>query len=104
MNSILQDNPDQCYLCGRNGAADPLNRHEVFYGSARRKLSIQYGLTVYICHDRCHQEGPGAVHKNDAVDDKLKRHAQAAAMRHYGWNTAQFVAIFGKNYLDTWEE
>ena len=42
----------ECFLCGRNGADDPLDKHHIF-GGAYRKKSERYGLTVYLCHDRC---------------------------------------------------
>lgn len=38
-----------CFLCGRNGSQDPLDRHHCFKGSLRKK-SEQYGLVVDLCH------------------------------------------------------
>lgn len=38
-----------CWLCGRNGTAEPLDKHHIF-GGAYRKKSEKYGLTVYLCH------------------------------------------------------
>ena len=37
----------RCWLCGRNGADDPLDVHHIF-GGANRKLSDRFGLTVYL--------------------------------------------------------
>ena len=42
-----------CWLCGRNGTAEPLDKHHIF-GGAYRKKSEKYGLTVYLCHGSCH--------------------------------------------------
>lgn len=96
--SIMQENKDYCFLCGRNGHTDPLDCHhqQVFYGTANRKLSEQYGLKVYICHDKCHLNG---VHKNANIDNELKAFAQQVAMKYYEWSAKDFINIFGKNYL-----
>ena len=37
-----KDMPRACWLCGRNGASDPLDAHHIF-GGANRKLSEKYG-------------------------------------------------------------
>ena len=86
-----------CYLCLRNGSADPLNRHEVFGGAYRQK-SKRLGLWVYLCHESCHQ-GPNGVHRNPKLAHDLKQAAQRAAMEFYGWNVEDFIREFGKNYL-----
>ncbi len=92
----------ECFICGRNGSADPLDAHHIF-GGANRKMSQKLGLVVPLCHHRCHQFGPGAVHRDAAVTERLKQWGQRLAMEKTGWNTAQFVAVFGKNYLDEWK-
>lgn len=53
----------RCFLCGRNGAQDPLDRHHIFPGPYRKK-SERYGLVVYLCHNRCHIFAKTAVHNN----------------------------------------
>lgn len=97
MKSIIQDNKDHCYLCGRNDIADyfGLDEHHV-YGASNRKLSEKYGLKVYLCHDRCHLNG---VHKNAELNNQLKAKVQLIAMEHYGWSISDFIAIIGKSYL-----
>lgn len=87
-----------CKLCGRNGTADPLNRHEVF-GGAYRDKSKRLGLWVNLCHYNCHQ-GPDGVHANAEKANKLKAEAQRRAMRKYGWTVDEFRAEFGRNYLE----
>lgn len=97
MKSIIQEERSSCYICGRNAQADyfGLDCHHCF-GGANRKKSEHYGLKVYICHDRCHLNG---VHKSGDIDRALKAKVQKIAMEHYGWDTKQFIEIFGKNYL-----
>jgi hypothetical protein len=92
-----------CWLCGRNGNGDPLDKHHIF-GGANRKLSEEYGLEVPLCHYRCHQFGPEAVHRNTENMQKLHEYGQALAMERNGWSLEEFRAVFGKNYLpEDWQ-
>ncbi len=88
-----------CYLCGRNGTEDPLDRHHIF-GGAYRKKSQKYGLVVDLCHGRCHENGPEAVHRNADTMRMLRQYGQETAMRENGWSIEDFIREFGKNYLD----
>lgn len=88
-----------CWLCGRNGTADPLDKHHIFGGANRRK-SEKYGLCVYLCHHDCHIFGTGAAHRNRRTMERLHEYGQEKAMREQGWSAQEFVLIFGKNYLD----
>lgn len=74
-----------------------LHRHEVFFGSNRQK-SIKYGLVVFLTPEM-HNMSHFGVHFNHDFDLFLKKIGQKAAMEYYGWNTEQFIQIFGKNYL-----
>lgn len=87
----------RCYRCGRNGNGDPLERHHVF-GGAYRSKSERYGAVVDLCGDRCHRNGPNAVHRNRFVSDTLKEEFQRKIMAEQGWTVEQFVLEFGKNY------
>lgn len=99
MKSILSPGEGCCFFCGGNGTSDPLDKHHVFGGAYRQK-SERYGLTVRLCHFRCHEYGPEAVHRSARRDRELKAFAQAEAMNYYGWSVSDFVSRFGKNYLD----
>lgn len=50
-----------CWLCGRNGTAEPLDKHHIF-GGAYRKKSEKYGLTVYLCHECVAASGRKRLH------------------------------------------
>lgn len=96
--SIMPDHgPRRCYLCGRTGDWDPLNRHEIFFGVNRRK-SKELGLWVYLCHNGCHQ-GPHGVHTDRRLDLMVKARAQRRAMEVYGWTVEDFRAQFGKSWI-----
>lgn len=87
-----------CWLCGANGCFDPLDKHHIF-GGANRKKSDRMGLTVYLCHNRCHIFGKKAAHQNKDTMLKLHQYGQRKAMSENGWDTDRFILEFGKNYL-----
>ena len=90
----------ECFLCGRNGAEDPLDLHHIFNGPYRKK-SDRYGLTVYLCHDRCHENGRHAAHRDPETRQYLHEYGQQLAMEENGWTVSDFIREFGKNYLNS---
>lgn len=88
-----------CWLCGKNGCGDPLDKHHIFGGVAYRKKSERYGLTVWLCHDSCHENGPEAVHRNAETRQRLQEYGQLKAMEENNWTVEDFVREFGKNHL-----
>jgi len=82
-----------CEICGK---WLPLERHHVFGGSSR-KQSDRDGFTVNICH-WCHNEPPNGVHFNHANMLRLKQQCQRECEKTH--TRAQFMAAYGKNYLD----
>jgi hypothetical protein len=89
----------RCWLCGRNGVRDHLDIHHVFNGALKKK-SEKYGLLVYLCHNRCHESGPKAVHRNPETRRQLCQWAQRKAMEENGWTMEDWHREFGKNWLD----
>ena len=89
----------RCWLCGRNGSRDPLDKHHIFGGVAYRDKSERYGLTVDLCHDRCHENGPKAAHRCRATAEALRAYGQRKAMIENGWTVEEFRLQFGKNWL-----
>ena len=99
MKSIIQSEK-RCLICKSEGTFyEPLDEHHVF-GGALRPISEKYGLTVYLCHNKCHIFGERAVHVNHSTDVQIKRYAQKKAMKVYGWTTEEFREHFRKNYLE----
>ena len=92
-----------CWLCGRNGNADPLDKHHIF-GGAYRKKSEKYGLCVDLCHRSCHTFGRDAAHRSSETMQRLREYGQKKAMRENGWSIEEFRLEFGKNYIDEEEE
>lgn len=97
MKTIIQKDK-RCFLCGRNGASDPLDLHHIFGGPYRKK-SDRYSLTVYLCHNACHIFGKNAVHNNRAQDLRLKQIGQKAWMEQNGKTKEEFIKEFGRNYV-----
>lgn len=91
--SIITQNFDRCLVCGTYLG---IHKHEIFYGTANRKLSIKYGLVVPLC-GRHHNLSDAGVHYNQILDLKLKQQGQKAFEYHYP--ELDFVKIFGRNYL-----
>ena len=93
----MQRNDRECYLCGANGTMDYLHWHHVF-GGPNRHYSEKYGLKVRLCGQKCHENGPNAVHRNKEVNLALKAAGQQAVEQTHG-DREEFVRIFGRNYL-----
>lgn len=78
--------------CGRPYA----ERHEVFFGTGLRQLSIKYGLHKDLCPE--HHRGDLGPHQCREYDLQLKREAQAKFEAEHG-DRDEFMRLFGKNYL-----
>ena len=88
-----------CWLCGKNGTDEPLDRHHIFGGANRRK-SEKLGLVVDLCHGSCHIFGERAAHRCRETAQALHEYGQRMAMERMGWSAEEFVREFGRNYLD----
>ena len=69
--------------------------HHCFQGRGRRQISDRYGAVVTLC-EKCHT----AVHHDKAYADYLHKKGQRKLMQENGRITEEFIALFGKNYLD----
>ena len=95
-----------CWLCGRNGTAEPLDKHHIF-GGAYRKKSEKYGLTVYLCHGSCHIFGEKAAHCCRETIDRLKGIARTEIIHtdrertstFIAWRNDEFTVVF-KTYIN----
>ena len=98
INKVIMQDKKECFLCGANGASDPLDRHHIF-GGANRNKSEKYGLVVYLCHSRCHEFGENAAHRNRETMEYIRRRGQEEAMKQLGWKRSEFIREFGRNYI-----
>jgi len=93
--SIITADMTKCIECGKK----PIQKHEIFYGTGKRKKSIQYGLVIPLCEEIHHNGNAIGIHKDKELDTKWKIIGQKAFMQHYNKTTDEFREIFGKNYI-----
>jgi hypothetical protein len=79
---------DTCAICGRPRE----NLHEVFFGTANRQKSKDYGMVMPLCY-RCHE----MVHRDPAVRLMTQQFAQKKFEETH--SRQEFMVIFGRNYL-----
>ena len=77
--SIIVPNFKHCYVCGTD---KDIHIHEVFFGSANRKKSIEDGLCVPLCGAHHNLSNMG-VHFNKQLDEKLKKQAEKIWIKTY---------------------
>ena len=93
--SIIPKDDEYCYLCkDLTLEVKGTDVHHCIYGTGKRKLADEDGLTVHLCHFhhmRLHQMGD---HK-----ERLQKLAQESWMNHYGKTVDDFIERYGKSYL-----
>lgn len=90
--SIL-DNLDKCFFCGKPAECI----HEVFFGTANRRVSIENGFCVGLCHKE-HNLSFKSVHNNREMDLVLKRAYQKKYEENH--SREEFIKLIGKSYID----
>lgn len=91
--SLLTDDMTKCYI---TGSTKDIHIHEVFFGSANRKKSIQWGCCVPLRAD-WHNMSNYGVHFNRELDLKLKREMQKAFEEKYSHE--KFIEVFHQSWL-----
>jgi hypothetical protein len=88
-NSIITDNFEECYLCGRSYGLTP---HHCMKGTGNRKLADRYKLIVPLCI-YCHKE----LHDNNVGEKHLMKIAQKSFENKYSHEL--WMKTFRKNHL-----
>nr|DAO43366.1 MAG TPA: Recombination enhancement function protein nuclease, DNase, HYDROLASE.4A [Caudoviricetes sp.] len=91
--SIVENNPEECYVCGTTGS---LERHHIFGGNPGRKLSERYGLTVHLCYLH-HRDSKEGVHFNKELCDRLHKEGQKIFEKNH--TREEFMEVFKRNYM-----
>ena len=73
-----------------------LHSHEVFYGTANRKKSIQDKMVIYLC-GRHHNLSSEGIHFDHEFDLEEKRNAQKVWESTYG-TREDFIKRYGQSY------
>lgn len=92
MESIVTDNLDSCYICGRPREAI----HHIFGGTANRKQSDKYKLVIPLCNEH-HNMSNYSVHFNKELNLTIKKLGQEKFEEKY--SREEFRKIFGRSYL-----
>lgn len=90
--SVVVKDMKHCYVCG----SPYVQIHHIFYGTANRKISDQYGYVVPLCQE--HHTGSTGVHFNKPLDLHLKELSQEHFEANYGTREA-FIKEFGRSYI-----
>ena len=87
--SILQSEPENCYICGFKAC----HKHHCIGGPCR-KAAEKDGLYVRLCQP-CHQ----SLHDHNEQEQRLKKLAQQTWMEHYGKSEEDWRARYIRSYL-----
>lgn len=96
---IMYDNPPYW----RNFRQQGTVRHEVFFGVRNRKKSIEDGLVIFLTPEMHNMSNKG-IHYNWDFNLYAKQEAQATWMKYYNKTTKDFIARYGRNYLEEEKE
>jgi len=91
---IMDDNPPYW----RNYRETGLHRHEIFFGTANRKKSIEDGLVVFL-EPKMHNGSNMGVHYNKQFDKQLKQAGEDRWIEYYGKTKEEFRERYGRNYI-----
>lgn len=90
-SSLVTADLEHCFVCQCEGN---LQEHHVFFGTANRKQSDKYRMTVPLCM-KCHT-GPNGVHHNNELDLRIRQLAQIEFEKNFSFE--EFMKVFGKNF------
>lgn len=99
--SVVMPLRNRCCVCGSDKL---VATHEIFYGTANRKKSIEDGMLVNLCGNH-HNLSSNGVHYDKELDLKLKKIGQQKWEQVYGKTDGettpreQFIKRYGKSYL-----
>jgi hypothetical protein len=82
-----------CEICQQR---EGVHRHHVFFGTANRRKSEQWGMVARLCPD-CHEFADWSVHRCRKTDLELKMKYQKIFEDKYSHEL--FMQEFGRNYL-----
>ena len=94
MSDSIISNRKECLVCK---ITKNLHRHHVFYGTANRQKSEDYGCWVYLCF-RHHNGSMAGVHSNRTFDNRLKQMCQRKWETLYG-TREDFIKVFGRSWI-----
>ena len=95
MRSIIPGDDELCYLCKKRGLEIRGGEvHHMIFGTAKRKLADEDGLTIHLCHLHHRMLHDGGCYKRE-----LQELAQQTWQDHYGRTKEDFIKRYGISYL-----
>lgn len=95
MKSIIKGDDEYCFICKQLGCLNPGTEvHHMIFGTAKRKLADQDGLTVHLCHYHHFM-----LHRHGLHKEELQQLAEKTWLEHYKKSIEDFIQRYGKNYL-----
>lgn len=82
----------------RNHRVEGTHRHEIFYGTANRKKSIEDGMVIFL-RPQLHNMSNAGIHFNKEFDLEVKQAAERRWLEYYGGTIEDFIKRYGRNYL-----
>lgn len=82
----------------RNKRFEGSHRHEVFFGTANRKKSIEDGLVIFLSPE-LHNMSDRGIHFNRSFDTYAKMTAQQVWMEYYNKTVDEFRQRYGRSWL-----
>lgn len=94
---IPEDSEEYCFIHMKylGVVVRPDHVHHCIHGVANRRIADREGLTVHLC-ERCHT----ALHDKGYHDLDLQQIAEQAWMEYNKKAIEEWIALFGKNYLE----
>lgn len=95
MKSIINGDDEYCFLCKQLGFPNYATEvHHMIFGTAKRKLADQDGLTVHLCHYHHFM-----LHRHGLHKEELQQLAEKTWLEHYNKSIDDFIQRYGRNYL-----
>lgn len=93
--SILTGKEKRCFVTGRTSC---LQKHHIFHGNGKRKISDRYGFWCYLVPE-VHLAGLGGLHAypESGLDRALKCICQREFEKTH--TREDFITLIGKNYI-----
>ena len=93
--SIINGDDEYCFLCKQLGCPNyGTEVHHMIFGTAKRKLADQDGLTVHLCHYHHFM-----LHRHGLHKEELQQLAEKTWLEHYNKSIEDFIQRYGRNYL-----
>ena len=97
MESIIQENKEICYICGKYISNHP-DPHHIFNGPNRDK-SNEDGMVIYV-HRTCH----AWLHNHPISNWNMKARCQKIWQEYYKKSEKDFIKRYRKSYLGERDE